>query len=277
VTGASSGIGLAIARELGEWGFSVLLCAEDAGVSAAAEELSARGVDATAAQADLRDLEAVERLYVDAVSSGPLDVVVLNAGVGVGGGTFSETPLADHLDVVRLNVRSTVQLTGLVLPDMVRRDAGRIMITASVVADTAGPYQSTYNASKAFLTIFAAGVRRELSGSGVTITTLIPGPVETRFFARAGMNDTVLGRMWKESPEVVARQAVSALMRGRATVIGGRAFIGGFAVLLAVLPSKARTELQALLSRPRSRRRRPRSATNPGNIAGSVSPSSRRR
>jgi uncharacterized protein len=189
-----------------------------------------------------------------ATAPGPLDVVALNAGIGVGGGSFAETPLQAHLDVVELNVRSTVQLAGLVLPDLLRRGAGRLLITASLVATMAGPYQTTYNASKAFLASFAAGLRHELKGSGVTVTTLLPGPVETPFFSRAGMSDTLLGRMWKEHPDLVARQAVRGLLRGRPTVIGGRLISVPSAGLIAALPQAARTRVQALLSRPTARR-----------------------
>jgi short-subunit dehydrogenase len=251
VTGASAGIGAAVAGQLASEGFTLVITAEDDGIHRVAADLVARGADVTPVLADLRSPDAVERLYLKATALGALDVVVLNAGVGVGGGAFTQTPLPDHLDVIDLNVRSTVQLAGLVLPDLVARGAGRMLITSSLVTTMAGPYQATYNASKAFLTSFAAGIRHELHGCGVTITTLLPGPVETGFFARAGMSDTRLGSMLKEPPELVARQAVRGLLRGRPTVIGGRLISVPAAVALALLPRAARARLQALLSKPR--------------------------
>jgi short-subunit dehydrogenase len=250
VTGASSGIGLAIARRLAAEGYDLVVCAEDPSIHHRRAELERNGVEVTPVRADLRDPAAVDDLYSIASAPGALDVVALNAGVGVGGGTFGQTSLQNHLDVVRLDVVSTVQLAGLVIPDLVRRRAGRLLFTASLVAEMAGPYQTTYNASKAFVANFAAGLRYELKHSGVTVTTLLPGPVQTAFFARAGMGDTALGRMGKEQPDLVARQAVRALLRGRSTVIGGRLIALPSAALITALPQPARTWLQALLSRP---------------------------
>ena len=250
MTGASSGIGLAIAHQLAGQGYDLVVSAADAAIHRRRAELETAGVEVMPVRADLRAPAEVDALYTVAIGPGPLDVVVLNAGIGVGGGSFAETPLQDHLDVIRLNVESTVQLAGLVTPDLVRRGAGRMLITASLVAKMAGPYQTTYNASKAFLANFAAGLRHELRETGVTVTTLMPGPVETAFFARAGMSDTLLGRMWKEHPDVVARQAVRALQTGRSTVIGGRLVAVPSAALIGLLPQSARTRLQAALSRP---------------------------
>jgi short-subunit dehydrogenase len=249
ITGASSGIGAAIARRLAGDGFDLVVCAEDAAIHRTRAGLGRCGVEVTPVRVDLRDPGEVEALYAIAAAE-PLDALVLNAGIGVGGGPFTTTSLPAHLAVVDLNVRSTVQLAGLVAPDMERRGAGRILITASLVAQMAGPYQTTYNASKAFLASFAAGLRFELRHTGVTVTTLLPGPVETAFFARAGMHDTLLGRMGKEDPDLVAGQAVRAMLRGRSSVIGGRVISVPAAGLIAVLPQAARTRLQAALSRP---------------------------
>lgn len=252
VTGASAGIGAAIARHLAAEDFDLVVCAEDAGIHRTRAALERSGVEVTPVRTDLRDPDAVEALA--AVAGQPVDVLVLNAGVGLGGGSFTETSLSGHLDVVDLNVRSTVQLAGLVVPAMERRGTGRILITASLVAGLPGAYQTTYNASKAFLANFAAGLRHELRHSGVTITTLFPGPVRTGFFARAGMSRTVLGGMVKESPDLVARQAVHAMLRGRSSVIGGRLISVPAAGLIAVLPGPGRARLQAILSRPLRRR-----------------------
>jgi short-subunit dehydrogenase len=258
ITGASSGIGAAIAQRLAEEGFDLILGAEDAAVHRSRARLERSGVEVTPLRVDLRVPDEVEALVAAAATDQPLDVLVLNAGIGVGGGDFTETPLPEHLAVVDLNVRSSVHLAGLIVPGMRRRGTGRVLITSSLVAPMAGPYQTTYNASKAFLANFAAGLRHELRDSGVTVTVLLPGPVETAFFARAGMSSTLLGRMMKEDADLVGRQAVQALLRGRPTVIGGRAISIPAAGLISVLPPAARTRLQALLSRPARRDRRPR-------------------
>jgi short-subunit dehydrogenase len=249
ITGASSGIGAAIARQLAAYGFDLVICAEDAAIHRSRAQVET-GVEVTPVRVDLRDPGAVQNLYAVAAADQPLDALVLNAGIGVGGGTFTETSLPDHLAVVDLNIRSTVQLAGLIAPGMVQQGAGRILITSSLVASMAGPYQTTYNASKAFLASFAAGLRYELRRTGVTVTTLLPGPVQTGFFARAGMANTLLGRMGKEDPELVGRQAVRAMLRGRPSVVGGRMVSIPAAGLIAVLPPSVRTRLQAMLSRP---------------------------
>jgi uncharacterized protein len=254
ITGASAGIGAAMASELADRGFDLILSAVDDELERVADDLRGRGVTVTAVLADLREPAEVDRLGALVEADGPPDLLALNAGIGVGGGSFWQTSLSDHLDVVAVNVRSPVQLAGLLLPGMLRRGQGRLLVTSSLVAEMAGPYQTTYNASKAFLVSFAAGLRRELHDSPVTVTTLLPGPVDTGFFAKAGMTGTVLGRMWKDSPEAVAREAVDALLAGRATAVGGPLFGKPMAWLLPILPQPVRTGLQSVLSRPPRRR-----------------------
>ncbi len=174
-------------------------------------------------RANLRTSAGVDHLWGQVTTHGrPLDVAALNAGIGVGGGSFVETDLEAHLDVIRLNVLGTVHLAKLIVSDMARRGKGRVLITSSLVAAMPGPYQTTYNnASKSFLKSFAEGLQTELRGLLVTVTSLMPGPVETPFFARAGMSDTVLGRARKSDPDAVARQAYHALRRGKRRVVGG--------------------------------------------------------
>jgi uncharacterized protein len=151
----------------------------------------------------------------------PLDAVAINAGIGVGG-RFLETPLEDELELIDLNVRSTVHLAKRVLPAMVARNEGRVLITASIAALAATPYEAVYGASKAFGKSFAASLRNELKDTGVTVTTLMPGPTDTNFFHRAGMDDTEIGASEKKAdPEQVAKQAYDALMAGKHEVIGG--------------------------------------------------------
>jgi short-subunit dehydrogenase len=119
-------------------------------------------------------------------------------------------------------VRSTVHLAKLLVPDMVARGEGRILVTSSIAAVAPGPYQATYAASKAFVHSFAEGIREELKDTGVTVTSLMPGPTETEFFDRADMGDTKLGQMdGKDDPATVAQDGYEALMAGRASVVAG--------------------------------------------------------
>ena len=138
VTGASSGIGRAIARELAEHHFDLLICADEPGITDAATELGARGVDVQALQLDLRNRGDVERLNESIIASGrPLDAAVLNAGVARGG-AFLSTDLDDHLEVIDLNIRSTVHLTHRVVTYMVARNTGRLLLTSSIAAAMPG-------------------------------------------------------------------------------------------------------------------------------------------
>ncbi|MDP3889635.1 SDR family oxidoreductase [Nocardioides sp.] len=222
VTGASTGIGFALAREFVERGFDVIAAAEEPEIHNAAADLSGSGRHVTAVQVDLATADGVESLARAVQEEGQAaDAVALNAGVGVNG-RFDQTSLEDQLNLVDLNVRSTVHLARLLLPAMVARGEGRVLITSSIAAVAPGPYHSTYAASKAFVHSFAEGIREELKETGVTVTSLMPGPTETEFFARAEMEDTKIGQMDdKDDPASVARDGVEALIAGRASVVAG--------------------------------------------------------
>ena len=115
-----------------------------------------------------------------------------------------------------------MHLARLLLPDMVERGSGRVLFTASIVAAMPGPFQSTYNASKSFVQSFALALRDELRGTGVTVTTLMPGPTDTNIFARAGQLGTRLGASeHKADPADVAREAFDGLMAGKERVVPG--------------------------------------------------------
>jgi short-subunit dehydrogenase len=224
VTGASSGIGLSLARELAHRGYDVVVSAEDSELAAAqsdVREASEDGGKVVAVRTDLSIPEGVTELY-DAVQrmQRPVDVLCLNAGIGVGG-RFWETSLEDDLRLVDLNVRSTVHLAKLVVRDMVARGSGRVLVTASIAAKAPGPYHTTYAASKAFVHSFAEGIRHELADTGVTVTSLMPGPTDTEFFERADMEDTKVGSGSKDDPDDVAHQGLEALFAGKDHVVAG--------------------------------------------------------
>ena len=221
ITGASSGIGRSLAHQFAEHGHDVVVNAEDEGIVAVAQDLALRhGVKATPIQADLSTHAGVQQLYTEATAEGPIDFLVLNAGVGVGG-RFDETLLEDHLRLVDLNVRSTVHLAHLVVRDMVLGGSGRVLVTASIAAVAPGPFHATYAASKAFVHSFAEGIREELKDTGVTVTSLMPGPTDTDFFRRADMLDTKIGQGQKDDPDDVAAEGYEALMAGRSSVVAG--------------------------------------------------------
>jgi short-subunit dehydrogenase len=221
VTGASAGIGRELSLTFADNGFDVVVAAEDARTADIAAAVQERGVLALAEQVDLARPEGVEQLVQTVRRTGrPVAAAAVNAGVGIGG-RFSETDLEDDLQVVDLNVRSSVHLTKLLVRDMVRQAEGRILITASVAAATPGPYHATYAASKAFLHSFAEAIRYELKDTGVTVTSLMPGPTDTEFFDRAQMQDTKVATGDKDDPAEVARQGFDALMKGKDSVVAG--------------------------------------------------------
>jgi len=251
VTGASSGIGLELARQFVENGFDVIINAEDDELAAAESSLAGNGAEVRAVKADLSTYDGVERLWSAVASVGrPLDAVALNAGIGVNGDFTRDIPLEDDLRLIAVNLTAVVHLAKRVLPAMVERGAGRVLITSSVAATMPGPYYATYAASKAFLQSFAQAIRFELKDTGVTVTALQPGPTETEFFERAGMDDTKVAEAKKDDPAEVAKEGFEALMAGKDHVIAGSVKNKGQVAAGKLLPEKARAGLHAVQTRP---------------------------
>src|SRR3954452_14109290 len=177
VTGASSGIGLELARVFAENGFDLLVTSGSNKIERAAEGLRDSGVEVTEVEADLATYDGVEKLYRAIKATGrPVDAIAINAGVGVGGDFTRQTDLKDELNLIQLNVASTVHLAKRVLPDMVARGQGRVLFTSSIAALMPGAFDAVYNGSKAFVQSFAEALRNELKDTGVTITALQPCP-----------------------------------------------------------------------------------------------------
>jgi uncharacterized protein len=249
VTGASSGIGLELARQCADHGFDLVVCAEDARLDAAAAELRATGADVQAVRADLRTAEGVHVLH-ETVGR-PLDAALLNAGVGRGG-AFLDTDIDDEVEVIDLNVTSTVRLAKLVLRGMAARGQGRVLITSSIASTMPGSYQAVYNASKSFLQSFAEALAEELRDTGITVTSLMPGPTETDFFRRADMLDTKVGDAPKDDPAQVAAQGFSAMMDGERKVVAGSLSTKASGVANAVLPDAVKARMHRGMAEPGS-------------------------
>ena len=250
VTGASSGIGFELAKLFAENGYDLVLAADGNGVRDLPERLAPYGVVVQPVKADLRKPKDVERLYEAAVGGGrPLAAAALNAGQGTGD-AFVKTDLAQDLSVVDLNVRSTVHLAKLVLRDMVNRDEGKVLFTSSVASMMPGSYQSVYNASKSFVQSFSEALHDELRGTSVTVTALMPGPTDTNFFNRAGLDDTPVGKMSKDDPAQVARQGFDAMMRGDQKVVGGSLSSKVMGTVSRVLPDNVKAIGSRLISSP---------------------------
>jgi short-subunit dehydrogenase len=251
VTGASSGIGLELARQFAQHGYDLVVNAEDPGLEAAAVQLRAAGAEVHAVQADLRSTEGIDLLWTRVAGLGrPLQAAALNAGVGVGG-AFVDTDWAAHLEVIELNVVSTARLMKLVLDDMTGRGEGRLLVTSSIASTQPGSYQSVYNASKSFLQSLTEAVQDELGESGVTITSLMPGPTDTNFFARARMLATGMGQGPKDSPVAVAEQGFAALMAGEKKVVAASLVVKAMEAANKVLPDSVKALGNRVMAKPR--------------------------
>jgi short-subunit dehydrogenase len=221
VTGASSGIGRELAAQFAAHDFDLIIAAEDSDVETVAMGIRDAGTTVDAVQVDLATDGGVDELYGRIGAAGrPVDALALNAGVGAGGSFATDTDLAAELRLIDLNVRSTVHLAKHAIPDMVARGKGRVLFTSSIASTMPGSFQAVYNASKSFVQSFALALREELKDSGVTVTTLMPGPTDTDFFARAGMLDTRVGASGsKDDPADVARDGFEAMMKGSERVV----------------------------------------------------------
>lgn len=221
ITGGSSGIGFELARQFAESGHDVVLTARDVDKLEQSAELIRERAPEVAVTTLAADLASEPGIYELHRGAGRIDIFCANAGIGSGGGDFTETDLGQELELIDLNVRGQVQLAKLVVKDMVDRGDGRILFTSSIAGIMPGPFEAVYAASKAFIRSFGEALRSELKDKGITVTVLMPGPTETDFFHRANMDNTPAGQMKKDDPALVAAQAIDALFADKHAVIGG--------------------------------------------------------
>jgi short-subunit dehydrogenase len=221
ITGASSGIGKALAFEFAAGGFNLLLLARN---EAALEDVAAQcrkkhAIETEVIKADLSCTESLGTL-IDGITSKPrrYEVLVNNAGFGIHS-DFASTDIDENVRLLNVQLTAALRLTRAVLPDMVARRSGRILNVASVYSFSPVPFQSVYGACKAFLFSFSSAIQNELKGTGVTVTVFCPGVTQTEFRARAGIGQkrTQSGMTAEEA----ARIAFSATMRGKHLVVPG--------------------------------------------------------
>lgn len=228
VTGASSGIGVALARELASHGAKLILTARRKDrLESLAAELAGKGTEVRIVVADLNDPAAPEQLYEGTEGAGlTVDILINNAGLGQCG-VFHQCPVEQELSQVRVNCEAVVRLTRLFVPRMVERRRGWVLVLASTASFQPVPYLTTYAASKAFDRFFALGLAAEVARFGVKVTALCPGPTESEFFdvARAGAF-----KRGVQPAADVARRAISALSRGQRTIVPN--FSGGLSAFM---------------------------------------------
>ena len=226
VTGASSGIGAEIARQLVRRGHNVTLVARSAGkLAVLATELSASGVRADILPTDLSE-RAARATLLDRITELGLtpDVLVNNAGLSTLGPVAGSDPAAE-LNMIEVDVAAVVDLCSRFLPGMVKRGRGAVLNVASTAAFQPLPGQAGYGAGKAFVLSYTQSLVGELSGTGVSATVLCPGPVDTGFGETAGFSkqeaEAALPKFMWIAPEEVAKAAVDGMARGRMVVIPG--------------------------------------------------------
>jgi uncharacterized protein len=236
VTGSSSGIGLELAKQCAMHDFDVLLCAGDAMIHGAAAQIAAQiTLSAEGVQADLSTREGIERL-VDAVrqTRRSVDALVLNLGFGVAG-CFVETDLDAELATITLHCNHTVHLAKRMIPGMMARGSGRMLITTALSGATSSPHAAVHRATTAFVMAFAEALRVEVAGAGVTITTLQPGPSPS-----------------SDDAAHLARRGIEAMMAGNDWVFGGsKSRLAGFA---GELPEAVRSVRVAMSTEPDPRK-----------------------
>lgn len=252
VTGASSGIGYELAKQFAQNGFDLIVTATGPSIDEASQAFEGLGAKVETVRADLATYDGVEMFYNKIKAAGrPLDAIAINAGVGVGG-EFARTDLKDELNLIELNVVSSVHLAKRVVKDMVDRGEGRILFTSSIVSQMPSPFQAVYAASKAFVHSFSEAIRNELKDTGVTVTALMPGATETNFFHRAGLDDTKVGADQKDDPAEVAKQGFEALMAGKDSVLAESLKTKIQGAVSQVLPDTVTAEMNRKLNEPGS-------------------------
>ncbi len=249
VTGASTGIGFELATIAAKQGYDLIVVANEALIEAAAADFSALGTQVESVEADLSTIDGVDRVLA-AANGRRVDLLVANAGTGTGG-AFLEQDVPTWRHAVDTNVTGTVYLVQKVLAEMVARDDGKILVTGSIAGYIPGSFNAIYNATKAFIDNFTEALRNEiLESKGVTLTTLMPGPTDTEFFARAGMLDTPVGKdEHKADPAKVAQDGWDALMAGKGHIVSG--LINKIQVLGAgVVPQSVLAERHRKMAEP---------------------------
>jgi short-subunit dehydrogenase len=222
ITGASSGIGLDLARLFAadKWDLALVARSEGRLKELAAELQSAHGIRARVVVADLANAGAADEV-MQRLEGVEIEAVVNNAGFGTAG-EFVKTDLGAQLEMIQVNIAALTHLTRLVLPAMVARRRGAILNVASTAAFQPGPLMAVYYATKAYVLSFSEAIGDELRDSGVTVTALCPGPTETGFAAAAKMEGSRLFKLSRPaSSSDVARAGYEGMKSGKRIVIPG--------------------------------------------------------
>lgn len=224
ITGASGGLGLALAHRFAREGYDLILTARSADKLIAAKDTleATHGITVTVIPCDLGAPHAAADLIAAIGEQGlSVDILVNNAGFG-DFGAFADSDIDKQSAMVQLNVTALMELTHAVLPTMRQKGRGKLLNVASIAAFEQGPFMSVYYATKAFVLSFSQALARELKGSGVTVTILCPGPIHTGFFDAADLENSKLFRSLPVArADDVADYGYKALMKGKTVAVHG--------------------------------------------------------
>jgi short-subunit dehydrogenase len=223
ITGATSGIGYELAKLFAKDGYNLVIVARTTSdLETTAQELRAQGIEVITIAKDLSTDRGPFELYDEIKSKGIQIGVLVNDAAQGQYGKFVETDIQRELEIIRLNICAYVVLTKLFLKEMVQRNEGKILQVASIGGKLPGPMQSVYHATKAFIVSHTDALVNELKDTGVTITSLLPGPTDTDFFEKAEMTNTKMVQEGSLSdPAKVALDGYNALMKNDDSVISG--------------------------------------------------------
>jgi len=223
ITGASSGIGLELAKCFAQDGYDLILVARSAQTLAQiVDDLQNRfGVPVRAMPKNLALPDSPDEIYAALQKEAiEIDILVNNAGFGTSG-PFAETALQIELQELQLNIVSLTHLTKLFLRDMLERKRGKILNVASIAAFMPGPLMSVYYGTKSYVLSFSEALHSELAGTGIIVTALCPGPTDTNFQSRASTADSKLFKANAMDAQTVARVGYRGLMNNKRVVIPG--------------------------------------------------------
>ena len=217
VTGASAGIGAALARELAGHGAKLILTARRKDrLDALAQELTAKGTEVRIIAADLYDPASPRQIFDATEGTGiPVDILINNAGLGQFG-AFTQSPIEQELAQIRVNCEAMVHLARLFVPKMIERRRGWVLVVASTASFQPIPFFGTYAATKVFDRFFSEALAAEVAEFGVKVTALCPGPTESEFWDVSRAN--TFKRNIQPTQEV-AKLGIDALARGKRTII----------------------------------------------------------
>lgn len=221
ITGASSGIGLEIAKIFAKNNHDLVLVSKDRKrLEASARSIKEinGGISIKTAALDLSQDDSAKKLYI--MQKGRIDALVNNAGFGLFG-EFKDTDIDTELQMLHLNIIALTELTKYFAKDMIKRKSGRILNVASTAAFFPGPLMSVYYASKAYVLSFSVALENELRGTGVSLTVLCPGPTTSGFQEKARLRSSGMAKSKMMTSRQVAEIAYDAMMKNRLIVIPG--------------------------------------------------------